>query len=327
MGSRLRRKGGPPVVEVLGLNRTQQNELLWRLRHRYAQRLPVNVPEVPLENGVADSFSYLSTRTSGLGGPAGRRALTFPRFHLGLLAHTWAADHADLGLDRLQHAYRALVRDLGRRRQGEPPRRDELLRELEAPLTATNSLGSLLTTLSTLVRFLTGRPRPDRVALRWWGRALRVPKGGAFSDREAIAIRLFYFFRPRPPCADDSDEVRAEAARAEAARVANRNEYLIAAFLADIDAHYGLLRRLNRNQPPLMLLQVHNAEGRAVLDTYLAAHRTLRRMVGRRTVTHPVVLVVSDDDAGARLTAAPQPSSAPGPCAWKAMCASSGCCQ
>ncbi|MEV5343757.1 hypothetical protein AB0K93_35645, partial [Streptomyces sp. NPDC052676] len=42
-----------------------------------------------------------------------------------------------------------------------------------------------------------------------------------------------------------------------------------------------------------------------VLDTYLDAHRTLRRVVGRRTVTHPVVLVVSDDDAGARLTAAP----------------------
>ncbi|MFJ8650145.1 hypothetical protein ACIRNI_29045 [Streptomyces sp. NPDC093546] len=305
VGSRLRRKGGPPVIEVVGLDRTQQNDLLWSLRHTYAERLPVNVPEVPVENGVADSFWYLSTRMSGLGGPAGRRAPAFPRFHLGLLAHTWAADHADLGLDRLQYAHRALVRDLSRRRQEEPPRRDQLLRELEVPLAGTGTLGGLLAMLSTLVRFLTGRPRPDRVALRWWGRALRVQKGGAFSNREAIAIRLFYFFRPRPPRPDDPEDVRVEAARAEAARVDNRNEFLIAAFLADIDAHYGLLRRLNRNQPPLMLLRVHNARGRAVLDTYLAAYRTLRRVVGRRTATHPVVLVVSDDDAGARLTAAP----------------------
>ncbi|WP_344366966.1 hypothetical protein [Streptomyces gobitricini] len=305
VGSRLRRKGGPPVIEVVGLDRTQQNDLLWSLRHTYAERLPVNVPEVPVEKGVADSFWYLSTRMSGLNGPAGRRAPAFPRFHLGLLAHTWAADHADLGLDRLQYAHRALVRDLGKRRQEEPLRRDELLRELELPLTATGPVGGLLATLSTLVRFLTGRPRPDRVALRWWGRALSVQKGGAFSTREAIAIRLFHFFRPRPPRPDDPDDVREEAARAEAARVANRDEYLVAAFLADIDAHYGLLRRLNRNQPPLMLLHVHNPEGRAVLDTHLAAYRTLRRVVGRRTATHPVVLVVSDDDAGARLTAAP----------------------
>lgn len=304
-GSRLRRKGGPPVVEVLGLDRTQQSDLLWALRHTYVGRLPVNVPEVPVGNGVADTFWYLSTRMSGLNGPVARRAPAFPRFHLGLLAHTWAADHADLGLDRLQYAHRALVRDLGRRQHEEPVVRDQLLRELEIPLTATGTIGGLLAMFSTLARFLTGRPRPDRAALRWWGRALSVPKGGAFSNREAIAIRLFYFFRPRPPRPDDPDEVRQEAARAEAARVANRNEYLISAFLADIDAHYGLLRRLNRKQPPLILLQVHNAEGRAVLDSYLAAHRPLRRIVGRRTITHPVVLVVSDDDAGAPVTAAP----------------------
>jgi hypothetical protein len=305
VGSRLRRKGGPPVIEVVGLDRTQQNDLLWKLRQTYSGRLPVNVPEVPVGKGVAESFWYLSTRMSGLNGPPGRRGPAFPRFHLGLLAHTWAADHADLGLDRLQHAHRALVRHLGSREQEETLGRDQLLRELEPPLSAGGMVGALLAVTSTVVRFLTGRPRPDRVALRWWGRALRVPKGGAFSNREAIAIRLFYFFRPRPPRPDDPDEVRAEAARQEASRVANRNEYLIAAFLADIDAHYGLLRRLNRNQPPLMLLEVHSAEGRAVLDTYLAAHRTLRRVVGRRTITHPVVLVVSDDEAGARLAAAP----------------------
>jgi hypothetical protein len=304
-GSRLRRKGGPPVIEVVGLDRTQQNDLLWHLRNKYAARLPVNVPEVPVAQGVADSFWYLSTRMSGLNGPAGRRGPAFARFHLGLLAHTWAADHADLGLDRLQVAHRALVRDLGARRQEAPPRRDELLRELEQPMAAAGTPGAILASLSTVVRFATGRPRPDRVALRWWGRALRVPGGGAFSNREAIAIRMFHFFRPRPPRPGDPDEVREEAARKEEARVANRNEFLIAAFLADIDAHYGLLRRLNRNQPPLMLLQVHDAEGRAVLDAYLAAHRTLRQVVKRRTVTCPVVLVVSDDDPGAMLTAAP----------------------
>jgi hypothetical protein len=305
VGSRLRRKGGPPVIEVVGLDRTRQNGLLWKLQQRYAGRLPVNVPEVPVEKGVAESFWYLSTRMSGLNGPYGRRSPAFPRFHLGLLAHTWAADHADLGLDRLQHAHRALVRHLGRRHEEDTLERDQLLRDLEPSLSAGGMVGALLAVLSTAVRFLIGRPRPDRVALRWWGRALRVPKGGAFSNREAIAIRLFHFFRPRPPRPGDPYEVRAEEARQEASRVANRNEYLIAAFLADIDAHYGLLRRLNRNQPPLMLLQVHDAEGRAVLDTYLDAHRTLRRVVGRRTVTHPVVLVLSDDDAGARLTAAP----------------------
>ncbi|MEU7278535.1 hypothetical protein AB0A69_07060 [Streptomyces sp. NPDC045431] len=41
----------------MGLDRTQQNELLWNLRHTYAERLPVNVPEVPVENGVADAGS------------------------------------------------------------------------------------------------------------------------------------------------------------------------------------------------------------------------------------------------------------------------------
>ncbi|MDG9715799.1 hypothetical protein [Streptomyces sp. DH24] len=304
-GSRLRRKGGPPVIEVVGLGRSQQNALLEGLRHKYAERLPVNVPEVPLARGVVDSFWYLSTRMTGLNGPAGRRAPAFARFHLGLLAHAWAADHADLSLDRLQYAHRALVRDLGRRRQGTPPPHAELLRDLEQPMAGAGTVGALLASLSTVARFVTGRPRPDRVALRWWGRALKVPRGGAFSSREAIAIRMFHFFRPRLPQPGDPEEVREKAARQEEARVANRNAFLVAAFLADIDAHYGLLRRLNRNQPPLMLLQVQDAAGRAVLDAYLDAHRVMRNVVRQRTITHPVVLVVSDHAAGAGLTAEP----------------------
>ncbi|MEV6957875.1 hypothetical protein AB0M97_01455 [Streptomyces sp. NPDC051207] len=303
-GSRLRRKGGPPVIEVVGLDRTQQSRLLRTLRDKYAERLPVNVPEVPMDKGVADSFWYLSTRMTGLSGPAGRRAPSFARFHLGLLAHAWAAKHADLELERLQYAHRALVRDLGRKRQEETSRRDTLLQELEQPMAAAGTVGAVLASLSTLVRFVTLRPRADRVALRWWGQALKVRTGGAFSSREAIAIRMFHFFRPRPPRPDDPEEVREEAAQQEEIRVTHRNEFLIAAFLADIDAHYGLLRRLNRNQPPLMLLEVHDAEGRTVLDAYLAAHKHMRSLVKWGTITHPVVLVVSDD-AEAGLTAAP----------------------
>jgi hypothetical protein len=295
LGSRLRRKGGPPVVEIAGLSPAEQDALLEFFHARYWGQLPVNFPEVPVHTGsVTDSLWYLSTRVFGLSGPVGsQRALAFPRFALGLLASIWAANHPNLSLQELQNAHHWLVRELRKRREEGPlePDADRLLREMEAHLPGFGRVGSLAGMGLTLLRFRLARPRPDRVALRWWGRALRVPRGGANSRREAVAIRLFHFFRPRAHDREDEQAVRAEKERED-----NRNEFLAASFLADLDAHYGVLRRLNKKQPPVMLLKVDGPEGRALLDVLLGAYRTAFRDVGqRRSVTRPVVLVTSGD--------------------------------
>ncbi|MGW7410987.1 hypothetical protein [Streptomyces sp. NPDC054863] len=293
------------MIEVVGLSRTQQNELLEGFHSRYWGRLPVNFPDVPVtDEGVADSFWYLSTGMFGLSGPIGSwQSLTFPRFALGLLAHTWAVNHTSPSLQELQHAHQWLVRELRKKRDEDPlrPGRDQLIRELEEKLPAFGRGGSALAMTSAVLRFLLPRPTPGRVALRWWARALKVPRGGANSRPRAIAIRLFHFFRPRQHHPLDT-----EAVTAEEARKAHRNEFLAASFLADLDAHYGRYRRLNRDQPPLLVLKVRGAEERALLDTLLTAYRTAFRDQGRRrTVTRPVVLVVSDDEASGLPPAAP----------------------
>lgn len=281
-GSRLRGRGGPPAIEIVGLTERERDALLQEVYRRYARVLPVNDPtEMPLVRGrVADSFWYLSTRVYGLGGhTAYRLPIRFPRFALGMMAHAWAEKNDRPGLEEIEKGHEWL-RDELRKRRDENPRRvadDQLLTDLEGHLATAigGRAGGLVAAVSAVARFLLARPRPDRIALRWWGKVLNTPPG-AFSWREAVATELFRVFRRRKD--------RRERPSAQ---------LLAAALLADLDAHYGLRRRLNRDMPPVILLPEHTPAGREFLDTLLRAYGiAFPRSPRKRTVTRPVVVAV-----------------------------------
>jgi len=287
-GSRLRARGGPPAIEIVGLDEAESAALLRELYQRYAPVLPVNDPaHLPLVSGRgADSFWYLSTRVYGLGGPtAYRLPIRFPRFALGMMAYVWAEENDRPDLEQIARGHEWLREEL-RKRRDENPRQtadSQLLTDLQGYLASAigGRLGGALATVSALVRLLLARPRPDRVALRWWGKVLNTPPG-TFSLYDAVATTLFRVFR------EGADQ------RGRSAEL-----LLAAALLADIDAHYGLRRRLNRDLLPVVLLPAHTPEAHEVLDTLLRAYGVaFPRPPRKRTVTRPVIIAVGGDGTG-----------------------------
>ncbi|MEE1943195.1 hypothetical protein V1L54_27975 [Streptomyces sp. TRM 70361] len=142
-GSRLRARGGPPVIEITGLGEAERNHLLERLHQRYWRLLPVNNPaEMPLGSGpVTDSFWYLSTRVYGLGGRvARRRPIRFPRFALGMMAHAWVKENGRPDLEQIEWLHEWLQRELRKQSKKNPPPAGQVLAELEPPMAAVGGL-------------------------------------------------------------------------------------------------------------------------------------------------------------------------------------------
>ncbi|PJE95387.1 hypothetical protein CUT44_24225 [Streptomyces carminius] len=284
-GSRLRARGGPPAIEITGLGETERDELLKRLCRRYRRVLPVNDPaEMPLSPGrTVDSLWYLSTRVYGLGDRVNwRRPIRFPRFALGLTAYAWAEKNDRPGLAEIERMHEWLERELRKRSDGNPRPAGEVLADLEASLAAVGGLvGGGAATTAVMARTLLARRRVSRVALRWWERVLRTPSG-TFARRETVATELFRVF--------GGDR---------GGRKPSREQFLAAALLADIDAHYGLRRRLNRDLLPVILLPEYKDGGREFLDTLLWAYDiAFPHRPGKRTVTRPVVIAVADGKPG-----------------------------
>jgi hypothetical protein len=287
-GSRLRGRGGPPAIEIVGLDEAEGEALLRELYRRYAPLLPINDPtRMPLTRGrVADSFWYLSTRVYGLSGPtAYRLPIRFPRFALGMMAYVWAERNDRPDLEQIARGHEWMREEL-RKQHDENPQQvadGQLLTDLQGYLASAigGRIGAALAAVSALVRLLLARPRPDRVALRWWGKALNTPPG-TFSLHEAVAAHLFRTFR------SGTDQ-----------RGRSADQLLAAAFLADIDAHYGLRRRLNRDLLPVILLPAHTPAAHEFLDTLLRAYGVaFPRPPRKRTVTRPVIVAVGGDGTG-----------------------------
>ncbi|MEV8305899.1 hypothetical protein AB0P36_00720 [Streptomyces flavidovirens] len=284
-GSRLRKRGGPPVIVVAGLDAAEQAEVLRRLHHRYRRVLPVNDSQVPLDQReVIDFLLRLSTRAYGLGGYAWfRKPMSFPRFTLGMLAYSWADEHRpDLraiaeGHTWLRHQLRT-ARDADEGHQARARLRAEL-----APYLAGAGAGRTGIAVGLLFTLLGHQaPRPDKTALRWWGRLWNVPRG-AFSWQDAVATELFTVFH----AGRDEDGHTVE-------------HLLTAALLADIDAYYGRYRRFNRARPPLLLVpEAHTQAGTTFLTALATAYDIVWR-APRHTGTRPVVIAVGGDSAGAR---------------------------
>ncbi|MFF2652357.1 hypothetical protein [Streptomyces sp. NPDC058045] len=286
MGGRIRRRGGPPLLELVEPDAAAGREMLERLRHHFGGRgaLPVNDLRVPTDadntsgRGVVDCLWHLSTRAGGLGCELSHRPpLTFPRLSTGLLVRHWA-DRNWHHLDRepgLDDQLRLLMKELQRDRADQQPGPEAGLYRVEQALSQLGPPGVLASLGLALPRLVRLKRRPDRVALHWWGRVLGVPHRTVQARREAVVTELFRVNR------DGRD------------RHGNTVESLLTrAFLADLDAYYTRYRRLNRDRPPLILLpQAHTPTGRALLDALAGAYETAA--VGGRRPTRPVVLALS----------------------------------
>ncbi|MFD7918761.1 hypothetical protein ACFV3R_06010 [Streptomyces sp. NPDC059740] len=286
-GSRMRRRGGPPLLEIVEPRPAAAAALLGRLRHRYADNgaLPVNDLAVPTGEpqasgrAVTDCLWYLSTRAGGLGGElAHRPPLAFPRLSTGLLVQRWAATRrntapTDLDLDE---QLRLLLRELRREREDrQPPGPVEGLDRVEKAVAGLGTPGAVTSFGLALLRLLLLRGRAYRTSLRWWGRTLQVPARSLLPRREAVVAELFNVHR-------NHCDKRGRTAPA----------LLTLAFLADIDAHYHCYRRLNRDRPPLILLPHAEAPaGRRLLAALVQAYDA--EPTSRRRPTRPVVLAVS----------------------------------
>lgn len=284
-GTRLRRRGGPPVVEIVVRPGVPDSGLLGTLYRRYAEILPINHPAVPLTDSPVHALLYLSTKAGGLGRDLPyRRPMTFPRFALGMLAYSSAEREGRPELAAIERAHKWLERELLREHaegRGQAAG-DALLTDLERSFPQFGTAGGVMGVLSALGRFLLARPRPDRVALHWWGAVLRIPRGGVTTRRSAVATTLFNVHWHGADAAGHTPV-----------------QLLAAAFLADIDAHYGLIRRLNNVRPPVVLLpDLHTPAGCELLSTLLAAYDiAFEHRPAWRTVTRPVVIATARSSA------------------------------
>ncbi|MGW0733255.1 hypothetical protein [Streptomyces sp. NPDC002851] len=282
LGAQLRRRGGPPMIELLGVEPAAAERLLNRIHLRYDRTVPVNHPRLPLGSAterekerlrasVVDCLWYLSTRSRGLGGYLGNRPrIRFPRFTLGILVYQWAQRENVKELATIARGLRT-VRQVQESRTEVPGNILDPLANLGVP----GGIAALGLALGYHV--LPGNRH--RAAIRWWGRVVDSPPRWLHRPRGAVLDDMFNLVTAGRDHRDRSVE-----------------SLLAAALLADLDAYYNTFRRLNRDLLPLVLLPgADTPSGRALLRAFRGAYqRVFDPLDGRRykTMTRPVVIAV-----------------------------------
>jgi hypothetical protein len=294
-------RGSGPVVHISGGRASGKTALLAALYDGYNGRLPLARADLAApdfgDNALA-GLDLAETRTASplthllyllthkLGLRTRGSSLAFPRLSLGLLVATaWVPDEdgqgqglAPAGLLQAQrrlHAFiRAAIADARRRRE-----------LLKAWLTAVaENLATVLPGLDTLVQPTIEAASESLLSLRtrrqvrWWRQQL--PGQGDGIDR-LIGFAIDF---------QTLGERRREA-----------EEHLVAAFLDDIDAHYGAVRAGSRSALPLILLDnLHAEPGPHLLD--LLESRYAATGSGQARPVHPVIVGTALGDAGAGRT-------------------------
>ncbi|MFC7309700.1 hypothetical protein ACFQVC_36490 [Streptomyces monticola] len=284
LGARLRRRGGPPVIELVGVRPAEADRFLNRLYRRHLRLIPVNAPTLPFEatderdkqalrQDVVNCLWYLSTRAQGLGCYVRNRPqIKFPRFTLGFLVYQWAQNRDVKELATIAKGLQTV-----RQVQDAPQPAPE---GISAALLGLGTPGALAA-LGLELAYLLVPGNRHRKGVRWWGRTLDSPSRWLHRPRGGV---LEYMYNLVAAGVDDRDRPL--------------EALLAAALLADLDAYYNALRRWNRDRLPLVLVPgSHTPGGKALLRAFRGAYQRVYDPLNARwyrPVTRPVVIAVGE---------------------------------
>ncbi|MCX4862924.1 MULTISPECIES: ABC transporter substrate-binding protein [unclassified Streptomyces] len=282
---RFERRYGALVVQVEGAP-APVRQWLGALLRNYRGVVPVNNPsDVPAgqdEEGLVVEQLQAMTEGCGYGGRVAHGLpIVFPRFAAARTAlYEWqpvATQSHPRQIGDLKRQIREAITE--ERRQTLPELRPRLNPLLDDPYVSERMGGGLVGLLLKVVNALRF---PHHRTVRWYG-TRRFPRQRTF---EAVCEEL--------------ERLRSKPAAA-------KQLLLVEALLADIDAHYGAVRRLNRARRPVLLLpDVDTVDARRVIrdrlmEAYDGESRALR--------VYPVVVTTSQP-GGATPTEGAKPAAA-----------------
>ncbi|PZG34454.1 hypothetical protein C1I98_28040 [Spongiactinospora gelatinilytica] len=284
---RYTRKGGPLVLQVEA-DGERCRKWLATFYKTYHGIVPINEPEAATEKmrdppdldaEVAEELLNIA-HGCGVGGrPPYRLPIVFPRFaaaYTMLVAWKVEGGHRARRDPGLVTEVNRAVRDARRTRLPELRRRiGQLIDDPNVRMQQGGLVGLIIAVIS-ICRL------PASWPLRWFRK-----KGFPQSPRTTQA--LIGELRRLRARAEQAAELTAE--QTPVAQVDEKNMMLVDALLADIDAHYGIFRHLNRVRRPIILLQDVDLvpARRAIRDALLAA---FDGRAGNLRV-HPVVISTS----------------------------------
>ncbi|WP_192789964.1 ABC transporter substrate-binding protein [Nonomuraea angiospora] len=262
----------------------------------YSSVLPINEPcKAPPNAGLSQFAAELRAVAHRLSRPAYRLPLVFPRFEAAYALVDW--DLRDPEQKRLAELGELDAELEEKVKQAIDRARQKILREVRKAIkkVVTNSyLGNLASGIVGLVIGIFGAFRVRaHWTLRWYRKkAFRRPLGT--TEELVRELRRLLIEPGDEPSGNHVDE---------------KELLLVKALLADIDAHHGLLRRLNRVRRPVILLPDVDLvpARRKIRDTLLAAYDHGSR--GLRV--HPVVVATSAR-GGAPVARGANPAVSPG---------------
>lgn len=233
------RTSEPVVVELRGGAESDADRLLKRLAE-YDTKLPVNTPEtfVRADDGSAPFADLLKDVVRWYGYPGlcrRRRPIRFRRFRMMQVAYeAWGrAEEPEGAADTVrkleQDCERAAYNERGGLLNELNRLRGQAVRDEANTAALAYGTGAVLAalTLVPLAEWVIRHVWVHRPARRWFERKLGV------STAKAMYKKLWLLHE------EDADV---------------RNQWLVEAFLADIDAYYHLGRRLNHSRLPLLLI-------------------------------------------------------------------------
>ncbi|MDX3109611.1 ABC transporter substrate-binding protein [Nonomuraea angiospora] len=262
----------------------------------YSSVLPINEPcKAPPNAGLSQFAAELRAVAHRLSRPAYRLPLVFPRFEAAYALVDW--DLRDPEQKRLAELGELDAELEEKVKQAIDRARQKILREVRKAIkkVVTNSyLGNLASGIVGLVIGIFGAFRVRaHWTLRWYRKkAFRRPLGT--TEELVRELRRLLIEPGDEPSMTHVDE---------------KELLLVKALLADIDAHHGLFRRLNRVRRPVILLPDVDLvpARRKIRDTLLAAYDHGSR--GLRV--HPVVVATSAR-GGAPVARGANPPVSPG---------------
>ncbi|MGV9851921.1 ABC transporter substrate-binding protein [Streptomyces sp. NPDC003442] len=270
---RFHRASGALVLQLEGEEATVRGwPRLFHERHRGV--LPVNCPdELPAEETpeqqVVTELLAIAQGCGYDGRPAYRLPIAFPRFAAAFAAlYVWRPNDGQMPAKQNTKIARMVKQAIAEERRYTLQEMKERAEALARDEQLAQQLGGLV---GVLVKVADVCRLPHRRTVRWYRRKW-------FRGRVVTQLEVFRELRGR-----------------QRKPVADKQLLLVEALLADIDAHYGFFRRLNRARRPVILLpDVDRSAARRqirdrLLDAYDDGARELR--------VHPVVIATSASGA------------------------------